>query len=60
MKQVLIKVDGSIEIAALAKALEGIGLSLSSDRNGEFRVSKRRIRPGRPTLAVVERDEKKK
>jgi hypothetical protein len=60
MKTVTVRIDGSIPIADLAKALAGIGLSLSSDRNGEFRVSKRRIRPGRPTLAVVEREKPEK
>lgn len=58
-QQVILKIDGTIEIAALARAFSSIGCVLSSDANGELRVSKRRIRPGRPTLAVVERDEKK-
>lgn len=59
MKQITIKIDGSIEIAALARALAGIGCTLSSDANGEMRVSKRRIRPGRPALAVVEKPKEK-
>jgi hypothetical protein len=54
MKQITVKVDGTIEIAALAKALVTIGCTISSDANGDLRVSKRRIRHGRPALAVVE------
>jgi hypothetical protein len=53
--QVTLKVDGTIEIAALAKALAGIGLSLSSDREGDLIVRKRRKRP---TLKIVEPEKK--
>jgi hypothetical protein len=60
MKHVLIKIDGSIEIAALAKALATIGCTIASDVNGELRVLKRRIRPGRPTLAVIEGEKSEK
>jgi hypothetical protein len=60
MKHVTLHVDGSIPIADLARALSGIGCTLSSDANGEMRVSKRRIRPGRPALAVVEGEKPEK
>jgi hypothetical protein len=60
MKQVILKIDGTIEIAALARALASMGCLLTSDPDGQLRVVKRRIRPGRPTLAVVEGKEPEK
>jgi hypothetical protein len=59
MKTVTVHIDGSIAIADLARALSSIGCFLSSDPNGDLRVSKRRKRPGRPALAVVEKPERK-
>lgn len=50
---VVLRVDASIKIQDIARALAAIGLTLGSDETGELRVSKRRIR-ARPTLAVVE------
>jgi hypothetical protein len=38
---------------------ETVKIVSSSDANGDLRVSKRRKRPGRPALAVVEKPEKK-
>jgi hypothetical protein len=60
MKPVLLKIDGTIEIAALARALASIGCTLSSDANGEMRVSKRRIRAARPALTVEGKKPEKK
>lgn len=59
MKQVLVKIDGTIEIAALARALAGIGLSLSSDQNGELCVRKRRKRAQLALVAGKPEKEKK-
>lgn len=54
MKQVMVRVDGTIPIADFARALATIGCTISSDANGEMRVSKRRVRATRPALAVIE------
>jgi len=52
-KTVLLYIDGSIPIVDISRALAAIGYTLSSDANGEMRVSKRRIRT-RPQLAAVD------
>jgi hypothetical protein len=59
MKTVTLHIDGSIPIVDISRALAAIGYTLSSDANGEMRVSKRRIR-ARPALAVVEGKEPEK
>jgi hypothetical protein len=56
----VVRFDASIPIQDVARALATIGCMLSSDANGELRVSKRRIRPGRPTLAVIEGEKSEK
>lgn len=53
-KHVLLYIDGSIPIVDISRALAAIGCTLSSDANGEMRVSKRRSRAARTMLAVVE------
>lgn len=44
MKTVTLHIDGPIPIMDIARALAAIGYTISSDANGEMRVSKRRIR----------------
>lgn len=48
MKQLTVKIDASIPIQDIARALATIGCTISSDGNGEMRVSKRRVRAARP------------
>lgn len=44
MKSVTVRIDASIPIADLARALASMGCMLSTDASGDLRVSKRRAR----------------
>lgn len=57
MKQLAVKIDRSIPTEDLARALATIGCMLSSDANGEMRVSKRRIcKPNSPPIKAVRKE----
>lgn len=54
MKDLVLRLDARISISQLARAMATLGCTISTDENGELRVSKRRVRKPAPGLAVVE------